>query len=123
LKVLELGEEVLARSPRDVDAHLSMAKAAEALGLPRLALWLTEQAVAQVPRSAPALRALAHLHERQGRFSHALKAWAQVCQEIPDDPEAQRKMNDLAAQETIQRGNYRSRASRSGRRGRPSSDG
>ena len=123
LKVLERGEEVLARSPRSVETHLNMAKAAEALGLPRLALWLTEQALVQVPRAAPALRALARLHERQGRFSHALKAWAQVCQEAPDDPEAQRKMNDLAAQETIARGNYRDRASRSGRRGRPSSDG
>ena len=120
LKVLERGEEVLARA-RDVETHLSMAKAAEALGLPQLALWLTEQALVLKPRNAAALRTLAHLHERQGRFSHALKAWAQVRQEVPDDPEAQRKMNDLAAQETIARGNYRGRASRSGRRGRPSS--
>ena len=43
-KVLERGEEVLARAPGDVETHLSMAKAAEVLGLPRLALWLTEQA-------------------------------------------------------------------------------
>ena len=85
-KVLERGEEVLARAPGDVETHLSMAKAAEALGLPRLALWLTEQAQAQAPHSAAALRALARLHERQGRFSHALKVWRRSARRSPTTP-------------------------------------
>ena len=118
--MLERGEEVVAHAPRDVQTHLSMARAAEALGLPRLALWLTEQARIQAPGNPAALRALAHFHGRQGSLGQALKAWALVLQQVPDDPEAQRKMNDLAAQETIERGNYRNRASRPNRRGKPS---
>ncbi len=43
-KVLEHGEEVIAAAPNDIAVHLAMAEAAEALGLPRLATWLVEQA-------------------------------------------------------------------------------
>ncbi len=35
-----------------------------------------------------------------------------MIQEDPNDLEAQRKMNDLAAQETIERGNYKGRVKR-----------
>jgi hypothetical protein len=119
-KVLELGEAVLAFAPKDIETQLEMARAADALRLPQLSLWLAEQAQSQAPHNPTALRALARLHERQRRFGHALKVWDQLRQEIPNDPEALRKLNDLAAQDTIQRGNYRSRSRRSG--GKPPSD-
>ena len=49
--------------------------------------------------------------------------WELVHQEAPHDAEAKRKMNDLAAQETIERGNYRGRVDRSTkRRGKPPTD-
>ena len=115
LEVLERGEEVIVRAPRDIDAHLAMALAAEELGLHRLALWLMNQARLLDPRGAAVLRALALLHERQGRLSQALKVWALVRQEHPNDPEALRKLNDLAAQETIERGNYRVRGKSGGK--------
>jgi serine/threonine protein kinase len=114
-KVLEDGELVLARSPGDIQTHLDMAAAAEAVGLPRLAIWLAEQARAEDPHSVAALRALARLNEAQGRYSNALRLWAAVRQEAPGDAEAQRKLNDVAAQETIERGNYTGRLRRGGR--------
>ena len=101
LKVLEYGEEAVAVAPKDVAVHLAMAEAAEALGLPRLATWLIEQAQAQDAHNPAPLRSLARLLERQGQFSEALRLWGQVRQEDPNDPEARRKMNDLAAQETM----------------------
>src|SRR4029077_13069735 len=48
-KILEHGEDVLARQPADVETHLWMAEAAEALGRPELAAWLLEQGREQVP--------------------------------------------------------------------------
>jgi serine/threonine protein kinase len=123
LKVLEYGEEVIAQAPADVEAQLKMVKAAEALGLLRLAFWLAEQARAQDSHNPAPLRVLARLHERQKQFSRALRLWELVHQEAPSDPEAKRKMNDLAAQETIERGNYKGRVDGSAkRRGKPLTD-
>jgi serine/threonine protein kinase len=117
LKVLAYGEEVLAHAPGDVEAQLKMVQAAESLGLLRLAFWLGEQARAQDSHDPAPLRALARLYERQKQFSRALRLWELVRQEAPNDPEASRKMNDLAAQETIERGNYKGRSAK--RRGQP----
>ena len=121
LMVLQYGEEALAGAPGDLPVQLAMSDAAEALGLPRLAVWLVEQSRAQNPRNTKPLRALALLHERQGRLSQALRCWGMIQQEVPGDSEAQGKMNDLAAQETIERGNYKRRANRpAGKRDKPS---
>ncbi len=123
LKVLSQGEELVALAPGDVKTQLTMARSAESLGLLRLAFWLVEQARAQDSHNPAPLRALARLHERQKQFSRALRFWELVHQEAPSDAEAKRKMNDLAAQETIERGNYRGRVDRSTkRRGKPPTD-
>jgi serine/threonine protein kinase len=122
LKVLEYGEEAVAADPKDIGAHLAMAGAAEALGLPRLAVWLAEQAKAQDPHNRAALRALARLYERLGQLSQALRLWNLVRQEDPSDPEAPRKLNDLAAQETIERGGYKGRLKRTSHRSKPPTD-
>ncbi|HVS37986.1 MAG TPA: protein kinase [Gemmataceae bacterium] len=122
LKVLDLGEAAVASAPNDIATHLAMSTAAEALDLPRLAFWLAEQAAAQDPESVAALRATARLHERLGQYSKALRVWGQVRQKDPSDPEAMGKMNDLAAQETIERGNYKGRLKRSSKRSKPPTD-
>ena len=57
------------------------------------------------------------MREKQGQFGEALRLWGQVLEQDPSDPEAQRKMNDLAAQETIERGNYKNRLKRRSRKG------
>ena len=107
LKVLEDGEEVLVRYPSDVKTQMVMAESAEALGLIRLASWMLEELRRQDPRQLPARRALANLYEKQRQFSDAIAVWEEVRKVIPHDGEAARKINDLAASDTIARGNYR----------------
>lgn len=103
LKVLEAGEEVLARNPWDIGAQLDMAEAADALGLLDLAVWTLEQARQKDP-TLPALnRSLARLLEKRGNFAEAIALWELVRKKDPSDIEANHKSKDLAASETIQR--------------------
>jgi tetratricopeptide (TPR) repeat protein len=106
-KVLECGEEVLARAPDDVGTHMEMSRAAQELGLMQLGEWLLEQARAQTPENTVVLRALAELAEKQGKFAQAVAMWEEVRKADPSDPEARGKINQLAAADTIARGNYR----------------
>jgi Flp pilus assembly protein TadD len=106
LKVLEHGEEVLVRNPWDVGTQMNMAEAAEALGLLDLAVWTLEQARQKNPRDATVNRALARLCEKRGNFSQAISLWELVRKADPLDIEAQHKAKDLAASDTIARGNY-----------------
>jgi tetratricopeptide (TPR) repeat protein len=106
LGVLEFGERVLARNPWDVGAQMDMAAAADALGQLDLAVWLLEQA-RQKSQTLPSLnRALAQLYEKRGNFAQAIALWGLVRKARPADKEADRKLKDLAVNETIARGNY-----------------
>jgi tetratricopeptide (TPR) repeat protein len=105
-KVLEEGEEVLVRHPRDVKTQMSMAEAAEQLGLERLASWMLEEIRQQDPNYLPAHRALANLYEKQKQYSDAIAVWELVRKVAPHDGEAARKIQDLAASDTIARGGY-----------------
>jgi hypothetical protein len=105
-KVLEHGEAVLARCPEDVATHLDMAEAAAKLNLSYLETWLLEQAFKEVPRNASVLRRLAGAYERGNALERAVKVWENVRKIAPDDPEASRKINALAAKSTIARGKY-----------------
>jgi len=106
LKVLEHGEEVLARNPWDVGTQKDMAEAAESLGLLDLAVWSLEHARQKNPKDATVNRMLARLYEKRGNFSQAIGLWELVRKEDPQDVEAQHKSKDLAASDTIARGNY-----------------
>jgi tetratricopeptide (TPR) repeat protein len=106
LRALEHGEEVLSRNPWDLGTQMDMAEAADALGLLDLAIWLLEQA-RQRDGDDPSLnRALARLYEKRGNFSQAIALWELVHKAIPSDAEAHSKTKDLAASETIARGQY-----------------
>jgi tetratricopeptide (TPR) repeat protein len=106
LKVLEQGEEVLTRNPWDLGSQMDMAEAADGLGWIDMAVWLLEQA-RQRDGQDPALnRALARMYEKRGNFSQAIALWEMVKRAVPDDAEAQHKGMDLAASETISRGQY-----------------
>lgn len=112
LKVLECGEEVLVRNPWDLGAQLDMAEAADSLGLLDMAVWLLEQA-RQKDGSDPHLnRTLARLYERRGNFAQAIALWELVKKADPSDNEAHHKAKDLAASETISRGQYEASASK-----------
>jgi serine/threonine protein kinase len=105
-KVLDDGEEVLARNPGDVKTQMLMAESAEELGLVHLSAWLLDQVRRRAPQYLPAHRALARLYERQRQFTDAIAIWELVRKAAPYDGEAARKIQDLAASDTIARGNY-----------------
>jgi Tfp pilus assembly protein PilF len=105
-KVLDVGEQILTRNPWDAGAQVSMAEAADSLGLLDLAVWTLEQARHKDPRDATVNRFLARLYEKRGNFAQAIALWELVRRADPSDVEAQSKSKDLAASETIARGRY-----------------
>ena len=106
LKVLEYGEEILSRNPWDMSAQMDMAEAADAVGLTNMAIFMLDQGRQKYPKDPTLNRALARLFEKTGNFSHAITLWQLVNEAVPGDVEASHKAKDLAASETIQRGNY-----------------
>jgi tetratricopeptide (TPR) repeat protein len=106
LKVLEHGEQVLGRNPWDMGTQLDMAEAFDALGLTDLAVFTLDQARQKYPKDATLNRALARLFEKRGDFQKAIVLWQLVKEKHPTDVEAAHKAKDLAASETIQKGQY-----------------
>lgn len=106
LKVLEHGEQVLCRNPWDVGTQMDMSEAFDALGLGELAVFSLDQARQKNPRDATLNRALARLFEKRGDFQKAIVLWQMVRDAAPHDVEAAHKAKDLAASETIKRGQY-----------------
>jgi predicted Zn-dependent protease len=106
LKVLEHGEQLLTRNPWDVGAQMEMAEAADVLGLLDLAIWNLEQARQKAPNDAVLNRALARLYEKRGNFTQAMALWGLIRKARPDDAEAANKIKNLAADDTIARGQY-----------------
>ncbi|HEY7158911.1 MAG TPA: hypothetical protein VH575_33510 [Gemmataceae bacterium] len=106
LKVLEYGERILTKNPWDVGAQMDMADAAEVLGLLDLAIWNLEQARQKQAFDVHLNRALAHLYEKRGNFTQAIALWELIRKVKPGDVEAQHKIKDLAADDTIARGQY-----------------
>ncbi len=113
-KVLEYGEAILARNPWDKGAQLHMARAADALGMEALAIWILQQAREKDPKDVDVNRALARLLEKDGHFQQAITMWELVRKARPQDVEAQDKAKELAATATIARGNYAGAAQNAG---------
>ncbi|MBI1918538.1 MAG: protein kinase [Planctomycetes bacterium] len=107
-KILEYGEGLLLRNPRNVGTQTEMAAAAEGLGLISVAVWMLEQVREQEPENANVLRPLAGLYEHLRQFSRAIALWTLIRKVDPADGDALVKINALAASETIVRGGYRS---------------
>jgi tetratricopeptide (TPR) repeat protein len=108
LKVLEYGEEILSRNPWDLGVQMDMAEACDTLGLLDMAIFQLDQARQKYPNNPTLNRALARLFEKRGNFVHAITLWQLVKEVVPSDLEAAHKAKDLAASETIQRGQYES---------------
>jgi tetratricopeptide (TPR) repeat protein len=106
LKVLEHGERILTKNPWDVGTQMDMSNAANLLGLLDLAVWILEQARQKSAKDIHLNRALAHLYERRGNFTQAMALWELIRKARPRDIEAQHKIKDLAADDTIARGGY-----------------
>lgn len=106
LQVLEVAEKILVSNPWDVGAQMDLTAAADALGLLDLAIWSAVQAQQNAQKDAHVNRTLARLYEQSGNFKQATALWEIVRKLDPKDGEAMRKVKDLAASETIQRGGY-----------------
>jgi tetratricopeptide (TPR) repeat protein len=106
LRVLEHGEQVLCRNPWDLGTQMDMAEAFDALGLGELAVFTLDQAREKYPKDATLNRALARLFEKRKDFQKAIILWQLVKETNPADVEAAHKAKDLAASETIARGQY-----------------
>src|SRR5262249_42784770 len=106
VRMLECAEEILTRNPWDTGAQLDMAEAADALGLIDLAVWTLEQARQKDPKDVRVNRSLAHVYEKRGNFTQAIALWELVRSVDPTDSEAQNKVKNLAASDTIVRGHY-----------------
>jgi serine/threonine-protein kinase len=96
-RILDCGERLLVRNPRDMRTHQEMAEAAEKAGLRRLAAWLLDQASAENPGHLPVLRKLARLYESLGDFNNAIRVWAKITKASPYDTDANRRVQDLTA--------------------------
>jgi Flp pilus assembly protein TadD len=106
VQVLILGEQILNRNPWDLAVQMDMASAADELGLSDLAVWLLDQARERHGDNPTLNRMLARLFERRGDFHRAGFLWELVRKAVPDDVEASHKAKDLAASETIAKGQY-----------------
>ncbi|MDB5309264.1 MAG: Tetratricopeptide repeat protein [Gemmataceae bacterium] len=111
LRVLETAEQVLYRNPWDLGTQMDMAEAFDALGLGDLAVFSLDQARQKYPKDATLNRALARLFEKRGDYQKAIVLWQLVKEKNPADVEAAHKAKDLAASETIQKGQYEEAAS------------
>ena len=105
-KVLEHAELILNRNPWDLGALTAMAEAFDALGLPDQAIWSLEEARPKDAANPKVNRTLARMYERTGDYLRAIKFWQRVRKADPADTEAQQKVKDLAARDTIVRGGY-----------------
>jgi cytochrome c-type biogenesis protein CcmH/NrfG len=106
LKAIEVIETLLTKNPWDVAAQMDLARAAEALGHLDLAVWSLEQARQKSGTDVALNRALARLYEKRGNFNQAIVLWQMIKKAKPTDQEAQDKIKNLAANDTISRGQY-----------------
>jgi serine/threonine protein kinase len=100
-KVLEYGEEILARQPGDVDTHLEIAGAAEELGQYDLAIWFLDQARKDAPNNVPLLRELAHQHEQVKNLKRAIALLEKVQKLDPHDHSVMKKINELSVADVM----------------------
>jgi len=114
LRVLDLGEQILSKNPWDIGVQKDMAEAAEALGLLDSAIFILDQARQKDPKHPTLNRMQARFFEKRGNFNHAIALWAMVKEAVPSDVEADHKVKDLTASETIQRGGYEEAAAERG---------
>lgn len=106
LAAIEAAEEILRVNPWHHRAHVISAESFMKLGLKDLALWTLDQA-RQIDDKNPVInRLMAQMFEDRGQFNQAMALWKLVAQKLPNDKEAAKKANDLAASATIARGKY-----------------
>jgi tetratricopeptide (TPR) repeat protein len=106
LRALECCEDCLSENPWDSSVLLEVAAICETLGWKEAAIWSAESALERDVADATVNRALALLYEKFEQFTKAMDCWDRVKKAKPADEEADRKLKNLAASATIDRGGY-----------------
>lgn len=96
-------EDGFTHNPWDIDTARIAADAAEGLGLKELAAWLLEVVHAQGENDGDFLRHEARIHELNESWGKAIACWERVKKVLPNDQEAGRKANEMAAKATIKK--------------------
>ncbi|MFO0956286.1 MAG: tetratricopeptide repeat protein [Isosphaeraceae bacterium] len=100
-QALQTCEEAFVHNPWDVQASLIAAEAAEQLNLPILAMFLIESVFPQGGDDLNFLRHAARVYEANGAWNKAIHCWEKVRKIAPSDEGARGKINQLAANATI----------------------
>jgi tetratricopeptide (TPR) repeat protein len=116
-RAIDEAESVLRSNPWDVAAQMGLAEACEALGLLDVAVFTLADARQKVPNDVNLNRALARVFEKRGNYSQAMALWELIRKAKPTDQEAQEKIKNLAAHDTIARGQYEAAAGLPGKPG------
>ncbi|MGF1578571.1 MAG: tetratricopeptide repeat protein [Gemmataceae bacterium] len=107
-RALEISEDIFTNNPWDVGTHLAIAKVYLKVGLTSAAIWTLLQARERSPEDIKVNKSLARIYEKVGNFTKANAIWEWIRKVLPNDQEAQDKFTELAATETIAKGNYES---------------
>lgn len=105
-RALECCEDILAENPWDQGILLEVAQICQQLGWLDMAISNAETAMEKDPADPTVNRALALYYEKRGDFTKAIGCWERVKKAKPGDSEADRRMKELAASATINRGGY-----------------
>lgn len=101
-QAIDACEEAFTHNPWDVGAAREAAEAAEANGSNQLAQWFIES-VQAFATDADFFKYAATIHKLNAAWPKAIAAWEKVKKLNPNDEEANRQINALAASSTIQR--------------------
>lgn len=104
LQVLDYCEEGLQYNPWEIGLLSDEADALTKLGYADIAVFVLTEAL-QVDVNNPAVnRQLGQVYEEVGEFEKAITCWARVKKAVPNDEEADRRVKNLAARETMRVG-------------------
>lgn len=96
-KALDIGEKAMESDPTVLSTLKYVCKAAEAAGLPEVAINALEVAVEYHPKSAATIRQLAELYGEQKQGMKAVQAWQKFLAVQPNNLEAQNKLKHATA--------------------------
>lgn len=99
-------EKLLRKSPFNMQFINLMVQAANAAGMPEVALMSLEIAKEHYPQDVDLLRALAKLYQDNNKMHESRLVYEEVLNLKPGDPKAIKDMKDAAALDTMQRGKW-----------------
>ena len=103
-KIMNMCEDVLAKDPWHRQAQMALGEACHRFGLLNMAIWVMTTMLQEDSEHPPALRQAGRYFEEAGGFNQAIECWQQVHRLVPIDQEADARVKDLSANETIRRG-------------------